>query len=333
MIYTDAAAAAAAFREQIDQAQTILLLTHIHPDGDAIGSLLGAYHALRDLGKEPLPLASSSLPSYCLGLPGAEAVRVYVPGTALPEADLIWMLDTATLSRVGAIFDDHSAALISRPLIITDHHVTNDGGGLVNLIDPSASSNAELLFALLQAMGLPVSPAAATCMYMGLITDTQSFQTSSTGARTLRTAADLLEVGANRRLVIDAIYFSIPDSTMRLSALALSNLHREADGLVWVTVSQTQLKQAGAGAEATDDTTAQLQRIVGMRICALFRELEDGTVKLSLRSVPGINVAAIAQLWDGGGHRQAAGVSLPFSLAEAPTIVLPYLRAALTATT
>ena len=328
MIYTDIATAAVAFREQIERAQRILLLTHVNPDGDALGSLLGAYHALRDSGKEPIALASSALPSYCMGLPGVEAVHVYQRGDPLPEADLVWMLDTASLSRVGLIFDEHRATLASRPLIITDHHVTNDGGGSVNLIDPSAASTADLLFRLLRAMGLPVSPAAATCLTVGVITDTQSFQTSSTTPQTLRTAADLLETGADLRALIGAVYFSIPESTMRLSALVLNAMRREG-ALAWATVTRAQLALTGASDEASDDTITQLQRMAGVRVCVLFKERADGTVKISLRSVPGINVAAIALTWGGGGHTQAAGATLPMPLAEAFDAVLPLLRAAL----
>ncbi len=328
MIYTDPAAAAAAFRAQIEQAQRILLLTHVNPDGDAVGSLLGAAHALRDSGKEPICLLASPPPSYSLGLPGAEWLTVYKRGEQLPAADLIWMLDTATPERVGAISEEHGATLLAGPLMITDHHVTNGGGGAINLIDPTAASNADLLFRLLRAMELPVSPAAATCLLLGTITDTQSFQTSGTRPQTLRTSAELLEAGAALRQVIDAVYFSVPTSTMRLTALALSELRREGP-LVWATVSRAQMAAAKASDEAADDTITRLQRIEGMQICALFKERYDGTVKLSLRSVPGINVAAIAQTWGGGGHMQAAGATLAMDLEAAYAAVLPLLRAAL----
>lgn len=328
MIYTDPIAAAPAFRAQIEGARRILLLTHVNPDGDAVGSLLGAAHALRDSGKEPVCLLASPAPSYSLGLPGAEWLAVYRRGEALPPADLIWMLDTATPERVGAISDEHGAALRAGPLIIVDHHVTNDGGGRLNLIDPTAASNADLLFRLLRAMGAPVSPAAATCLLLGTLTDTQSFQTSSTAPQTLRTSADLLEAGADLQAVVRAVYFSVPTSTVRLTAVALSDLKREGP-LVWATVSQAQMAACHATDEATDDTIKHMQRVEGMRIGALFKERYDGTVKLSLRSVPGINVAAIAQTWGGGGHMQAAGATLPMSLAEAPEAVLPLLRAAL----
>lgn len=328
MIYTDPTAAAPAFEAQIAKAQRILLLSHVNPDGDAIGSLMGAFHALLDMGKTPIPIASSALPSYCDGLPGIEHVQVYTPGMALPEVDLIWMLDTAALSRVGAIYTEHQPTLLSHPLIIVDHHVTNDGGGLVNLIAPASASTADLLFRLLRAMGAPISPAAATCMLLGLTTDTQSFQTSSSSPQTLRTGADLLEAGADKQAVVNAVFYSIPASTVRLTGLALSKLQREG-GLLWAVVTQAMLHEAGAGDEATDDTTMRMQRVVGMQACVLFKERPDGTVKISLRAVPGINVAEIARTWGGGGHTLAAGATLHMSIDEAQAAVLPLLRAAI----
>lgn len=328
MIYTDPQAAAAAFRTRLEPARRILLLTHVNPDGDAIGSLLAAAHVLHAMGKTPLCLLSSPAPSFCLELPGAEWLQVYRRGEALPAAELTWMLDTATTSRVGVLAEEHAAELAGRPLLIVDHHVTNDGEGSLNLIDPTAASNADLLFRLLGAMGWPISAEAATCLYMGLVTDTQSFQTSSTTPQTLHTAAELIAAGADMHAVVTAIYFSIPLSTLRLNALAMAELQQEG-GLVWARVTQAQLAASEAGDEAADDLINRVQRVAGMRICALFKERVDGTVKLSLRSQPGINVAAIAQRWGGGGHTQAAGATLSMDLATAELTVLPLLREAL----
>ncbi|MEI7644496.1 MAG: bifunctional oligoribonuclease/PAP phosphatase NrnA [Chloroflexales bacterium] len=328
MIYTDPTDAATAFAQQLSQAQRILLLTHINPDGDAIGSLLGAYHVLRGIGKEPIPVAASTLPSYSSVLPGVAHVTIYQSGDTLPEADLIWMLDTATLERVGQIYHDHGPAMIARPLMIVDHHVTNNGGGSLNLIQPAAASCADLLFRLFRAMDLPISPAAATCMLLGTTTDTQSFQTSVTTAQTLRTAADMLDAGADQRLVVHAVYFSMPVETVQLSGIALGLLRREG-GLLWARVSQDMLAATGAADEAADEAITRMQRVGGMRVSAIFKERADGTVKISLRSVPGINVAEIARAWGGGGHTQAAGADLPMGLDDAEAAVLPLLRAAI----
>ncbi len=330
MIYTDPITAAPAFRAALEPAQRILLLTHVSPDGDAIGSLLGAMHVLQAMGKTPLPVASSALPNYVSRLPGIEAVQVYTAGSELPAADLTWMLDTATLDRVGIVFSEQRERLLAQPLIVTDHHATNDGGAGLHLIDPAAASCADLLCRLLVAMEAPISPAAATCLLLGTMTDTQSFQTSSTNAETLRTAATLIEAGGDLRTVVDAIYFSVPASTIRLTSQVLSTLQEEP-GLIWAVVTQEMLRNTHAGDAATDDTMTRMQRIEGMRACVLFRERHDGTVKISLRSVPGINVAAIAQRWGGGGHIQAAGATLQMNLAEAQAAVLPLLRATVAA--
>jgi phosphoesterase RecJ-like protein len=325
MIYTDPIVAAPAFAQQLAQAERILLLTHVNPDGDAIGSLLGAYHVLRAIGKEPIPVAASALPVYSAALAGVDQVTIYRAGGALPDADLIWMLDTASLERVGLIYRDHGAAMTSRPLMIVDHHVTNDGAGTLNLIQPQAASCADLLFRLFQAMGLPISSEAATCLLLGTTTDTQSFQTSATTPQTLRTAADMLDAGADQRLVVNAVYFSVPAATVQLSGVALGLMRREG-GLVWARVSQDMLAATGAADEATDEAIMRMQRVGGMRVAAMFKERADGTVKISLRSVPGINVAEIARTWGGGGHAQAAGADLPMGLDDAEAVVLPLLR-------
>jgi bifunctional oligoribonuclease and PAP phosphatase NrnA len=328
MIYTDPILAAPAFRAALEPAQRILLLTHINPDGDAIGSLLGAMHVLQALGKTPIPVASSALPDYVHCLPGIEQVHVVTAGSVLPEADLTWMLDTAALDRAGPVFTEHRERLLAQPLIVTDHHATNNGGGGLHLIDPYAASCADLLFRLLAAMEAPITPEAATCLLLGTLTDTQSFQTSNTRAETLRTAAAMIEAGGNLGTVVNAVYFTIPVSTIRLTGQALSAV-QEANGLIWAVVTQEMLRSTGAGDAATDDTVTRMQRIAGMRACVLFRERHDGTVKLSLRSVPGINVAAIAQQWGGGGHTQAAGATLQMGLEQAQNEVLPLLRSML----
>lgn len=328
MIYTDYTAAAPIISEMLARAERILLFSHVNPDGDAIGSMLGVWHSLSAMGKTALPIASSELPSYTLQLPGIEHVQIYQRGTALPESDLIWLMDTATLDRIGPIYADHAAELAVRPLLIVDHHVTNEGEGKLNLIAPQSASCAELLFRLLHAMALPVTPEAATCLLMGVITDTQSFQTSSTNPQSLRATAELLEAGADHQAVVQSVYFSVPSSTVQLTALVLSHLQRE-DGLVWACVPQSMLQATGASDEATDDTVIRMQRIVGMQVCVLFKERRDGNVKISLRSTPGIDVAAIAKLWGGGGHTQAAGATLYMGLEEAQRQVLPKLREAL----
>lgn len=325
MIHTDPVAVAPAFVEAISAADRILLLSHVSPDGDAIGSMMGLYHALRAIGKTPLPVASSELPSYCRSLPGIEALQIYEAGQDLPDSDLIWLLDAASFSRIGPMRSEHSAMLKSLPLLIVDHHATNHGEGALNLIAPAAASCAELLFQLLQAMQMPISPEVATCLLMGVYTDTQSFQTSSVKPGTLQVAADLLAAGADHQSIVHAVYFQVPPETVRMTARVLSDLRQE-DGLFWAVVTHEAKLASGAEGDAVDDTVIRMQHIAGMRALVLFKEQPDGSVKISLRSQPDLDVAQIAQELGGGGHRQAAGATLHMNLATAIDTVLPRLR-------
>jgi phosphoesterase RecJ-like protein len=325
MIYTDPAQAAPVVAAELAQARRVLLLSHINPDGDAIGSMLGTWHVLQAMGISAIPLASSGLPGFASMLPGIEQVAVYEPGGALPEADLVWMVDTAHMKRVGQVYEDHAETLAQCPLMIVDHHVTNEGEGRVNLIDSKAASCAELLFTLFRAMNAPVNAAAATCLMMGLNTDTQSFQTSNTRPQTLRIAADLMEAGADMHTIVQRIYQTLPYPTAQMLGQSLYRIQRE-NGLIWTSVSQEMIQQTNVDDSAYDDIIGVMQRIEGLRICALFRERSDKTVKISLRSKPGIDVSEIARIWNGGGHKQAAGATLPMGLEAAQREVLPVLR-------
>jgi bifunctional oligoribonuclease and PAP phosphatase NrnA len=325
MIYTDAIQAAPAFAARIAQANRILLLTHINPDGDAIGSLLGAWHAMEALGKHALPLASSVPPSYTRWLPGADQIQVYEHGADLPSADLIMMVDTATFGRVGRIYDEHAEKLATLPTLIVDHHVTNEGAGSLNLITPAAASTCELLAQLFHAMHLPITPALATCLLLGLTTDTQSFQTSSTSAQTLRIAADLLDQGADQQRIIREVYYALPPSSALLIGLGLSAMRREGP-IAWTTITQEMMSTTGAEDEAADEVVRVIQRVAGVAALVLFKERHDGTTKISMRSVPPIDVATLALRWGGGGHAQAAGATLRMRPDQAAREVLPLLR-------
>jgi phosphoesterase RecJ-like protein len=324
-MHTDPAAAAPHIAQTLAAANRILILSHINPDGDAIGSMLGVWHILRAMGKTATPLASSAYPESAEALPGIEHVQMYQPGMPLPPADLIWMVDTANPQRVGPPYDEHASELNHLPLIIVDHHVTNDGLGRVNLVDARAASCAELLYRLFREMDVAVTPETATCLLLGLTTDTQSFQTNSTGPQTLRIAADLVESGADQSAIVQKVYYATPYSTAHMLGLALSHVQRE-DGLIWTHISREMMQQTQASDSAYDDVTSVMMRIEGMQISALFKERDDGNVKLSLRSKAGIDVAAIARTWGGGGHTQAAGATLQKNLDEAQREVLAVLR-------
>ncbi|MBK9714396.1 MAG: DHH family phosphoesterase [Kouleothrix sp.] len=326
MLFNDPTQAAPPIAAQIERAERIVILTHVNPDGDAIGSMLGMWHALKSMGKTALPLASSPMPGYTNWLPEAERIHVYEPGMAFPEVDLVIMVDTATLARVGRVYDEHALALAAIPTVIIDHHVTNNGDGTLNLIVPEAASTAELLYGLFCAMGLTITPAMATCLLMGLTTDTQSFQTSATTANSLRVAAALLELGADQLRVVHEVYFALPPSSALLIGLALSEMRRDGP-IAWSRVTLAMMQAAGADDEAVDEVVRMMQRVAGVRALVVFKERQGGSTKISLRSVQPINVSTLATRWGGGGHAQAAGATLLMSPEQAEHEVLPQLRA------
>jgi phosphoesterase RecJ-like protein len=236
------------------------------------------------------------------------------------------MVDTAALARVGRVYDEHALPLAATPIVIVDHHVTNDGAGTVNLIQPRAASTCELLYELFRAMELPIAPELATCLLIGLTTDTQSFQTSATTADSLRVAADLLRLGADHARIVHEVYYALPASSASLIGLALSGMGRDGP-IAWTKVTLAMMQATGADDEAVDEVTRMLQRVGGVQALVVLKERRDGTTKISLRSVPPLNVATLAQRWGGGGHTQAAGATLLMPVEQAEGEVVPLLQA------
>jgi phosphoesterase RecJ-like protein len=324
-MYTDPVSAAPAIAQMCANADHILLLSHVNPDGDAISSMLGMWHMLQYEGKHTNLLASSALPNYVRVLPGVEHIRVYERGMTLPETDLVCVVDTSRLDRLGPVYEDHGVELATRATIVIDHHVTNTGAGKINLVVPESASCAELVYHLLRALGTPITPDMATCLLLGIYTDTMSYQTSSTNPATMRTAADLIEAGANQWAIVEALYRSLPFATVCLLGLAFHQVRRAGD-VVWVHITQEMLHVSGAPDEAIDEMIITMQRIAEARVCVLFKERPNGETKIGLRSKPGIDVAAIAATWGGGGHTQAAGATLAMTPAAAESVVLARIQ-------
>lgn len=333
MLYTNADQAAPAIAEGLRNKRHILLITHVNPDGDAVGSLLGLGLYLHRQGHEVTMLAPTPLPMYTLRLQAVERIKVYSATpvysetlTLPPSVDLIMLVDTGDVRRIARIYEEQRAFIDARPLIIIDHHATNVGEGVINLVDATKSSNCELLYELLRAWQATITPEIATALLMGITTDTQSFKTSNTTPSALRVAADLIEAGGDRALIMRDVYSNIAFETAKLLSLSLSELKRDG-AIAWTHVTQVMQRSVGARDDAIDEVTDYIANLGGLKATALFRERRDGTVKISLRSVPGVDVAAVAQQFGGGGHRQAAGATLDGPLFEAEQRVLTALRA------
>ncbi|MDQ5852054.1 MAG: bifunctional oligoribonuclease/PAP phosphatase NrnA [Chloroflexota bacterium] len=329
ILHTSAEQAAPAIAQYVRGKRHILLITHVNPDGDAIGSLVGLGLALEALGHRITLLAPTSPPTFVANIPAVDRVQSFTEDQNLPaEADLVVLVDTGDVRRIGRVWDGAQDYLLARPIMVVDHHHTNTGEGIVNFVDPRRSSTCELIYELLRAWDFRITPEIATALLFGIVTDTQSFRTSNTTPSALRTAADLIELGGDQERIVHDVYRNIPFATARLMGHALLALQHEGP-IVWTHVSQAMHAASGAEDDASSEVTDYLASLGGFVVSVLFKERRDGTIRVSLRSLPDVDVSAVAQKFGGGGHRQAAGCTVVAPLAQAEALVLAEVRAQL----
>lgn len=303
----------------IAQARRVYVVTHADPDGDAIGSLLGLGWALDSLGKHVTLACADGVPSPFRFLPGREKVV-----TAGPAGhDLVIGLDASDPSRYGDAY--HPESYPDIPLLVIDHHVTNEGFGAVSLVDPEAAATAEMLFELIQALGVSLDARIATCLLAGLLTDTQGFRTANTTARSMGVAMCLMEAGANLTELTRQLFGTRSLSSLCVLGCALTEMRLDGR-IIWSEISQATLREC----QATSGDASGVVNVLGSTreadVAVVFREQSDGSVDVGMRAAPGINLAPVATRLGGGGHPQAAGCVLPGPLPAAREQVLQELR-------
>jgi phosphoesterase RecJ-like protein len=324
----DRLAAARAFAKILKPGQRICVTTHVNPDGDGLGSEAGLVHLLRAQGIDAVVTNPSPTPEryhfLFRDLPGVDRTPDAVK--ELRRADLILVLDIADVGRLGmltqAVLDRHV------PVACVDHHVSQ--GHLpegARYVDPEASATGELIYQLAEANDWPLTPLAARALYVAILTDTGGFRFSNTRPAVLRAAAALLETGLDPEQIYLDVYANAPEGRARLLAETLQTLVVEPDhGLAWVTVPPGSLERLGATPDDLDGIVEVARSISGVRMALLFREIAAGRVKVSLRSVGAVDVAAFSKPFGGGGHTKASGLSIEGSLARVQAQVLGAAR-------
>jgi bifunctional oligoribonuclease and PAP phosphatase NrnA len=324
----DRAALARSFAAELRPGQRVCLTTHVNPDGDGLGSEVALVHLLRGRGIDAVITNPSPTPSrfgfLFRGLPGVDRTSEAVK--ELRRADLIIVLDISDLNRLGMLIDTVRERGV--PVACVDHHVS---AGVLppgpRYVDAGAAATGELIFELAKANGWELTQEAARALYVAILTDTGGFRFSNTRPRTLRIAADLLETGVDPEQIYLEVYARAPEGRPRLFAEALQTLVVEPEfGLAWVTVPPGSIERHGVTSDDLDGVVEFPRSIEGVRMALLFREIAQGRVKVSLRSVGDVDVAAFAKAYGGGGHTKAAGLSLVGSLAEVQSTVLKAAR-------
>ena len=314
----------------IESAQRIALLAHEHPDGDCLGSALGLSHILRAIGKTCVPVCADPAPKTMMFLPGVEMLQ---PTLGDEQFDLVIALDAGELPRFGALYDRHRHFLDRVPKLNIDHHISSLGCGQVNIIDPISAATAELLVLFQQQVALPLNRDAAVCLLTGMITDTGSFQYTSTTPRTLEAAAVLLRAGAVPETIVKPIFRTRPIVQARFQAAVITQAQTSCTGrLIWSYATNETLAATGATQEMDDNCAGMLRDIEGVQIAAFFKSYGDKSygdpalTRLSLRCAPPYDAANICVRLGGGGHPRAAGAALHKPLYEAMPMVITLLE-------
>jgi len=306
----------------IRSARRPLLICHVAPDGDAIGSLTGLGRGLRHMGMEPIMACSDPIPARFNYIPGIEDVVQEVSD----PFDLVISLDCSDLERLGLfpqMLDFESTLLLN-----IDHHLTNLNFGDVNLVDHRASSTAEVVLRLLEYMAVPLDAELATCLLTGIVTDTRGFRTSNVTVQVMEAALQLIKAGASLPHITHHGLNRRPTAAIFLWRLALSSLQIK-DRVIWTSIPLVMRRTAGYAGNGDAGLVSFLVSAADADVAAVFVERDDGRIEVGLRAVPGFDVAQVALQFGGGGHALAAGCNLPGPLEEAQTRMMAALRAAL----
>ena len=289
------------------QAESVLLIAHVLPDADALGSSLALGMALRSLGKDVTVSVGDpgfTVPESLNFLPGLDLV-VAPEDVVIP--DLVVVCDTSSPERLGVLAESVSAAPVS---VAIDHHPTFNGFGTIHVIDPESPATAALVLKLIDMLDVPLNRDIASAIYAGLVTDTGSFKFQSTTSETLRTAARLFDAGIPHSELARKLFDDEPFEALKVLGVALSRavLVQGAvagRGLVYTTVG---CDDRGELPElAMERVIESIRRTHEAEVAAVFKQSDTGVWKGSLRSKTDINVGEIARSLGGGGHKFAAG--------------------------
>jgi len=289
--------------ELIEKKSKFAITTHIKPDGDGVGSSLGLYWLLRSLGKDADVLVRGDVPPAYRSLPGADSIRdvAHVNG----HYDAVFVIECSDLARPGI------DGLDKQFTINIDHHATSEHFGSINWIDSTASAVGEMIYNLCKAIGGKITKDIAECVYMALVTDTGSFHFPNTSERTLKVASELIKAGAKPYEIGEAVYYNYPWSRIELMRQVLATVRRDESGKIAMLRQTLQMREL---AEAVDGDNNGFVNIPlsakDIQAVVYMREVGTDKYRASLRSKGDINVAKVAELFGGGGHKNAAGLGI-----------------------
>lgn len=304
-------------KERLEKAKNILIASHVRPDGDAIGSLLGLGLALMDAGKSVQMVLVDGVSASFRHLEGSELILQKPNG----EYDTFITVDCADFKRVGKVFEG-----FGQPDINIDHHITNENYGKLNLIEAEEVATAAILTNHLPEWGFEITKPIAAALLTGIITDTLGFRTSNITPEALRQCATLMETGVDMPDLYMRSLVKKSFPAAKYWGAGLSSMEQK-DGIVWGTLTLEDRKRTGYGGNDDADLINMISAIDGNKIGMIFVQQNDNHVKISWRALEtGFDVSQVAKHFKGGGHAAAAGADIPGSLEEIQPMVLKATR-------
>lgn len=312
--------------DEIKKANKILVNCHRGPDSDSVGSATALARVLEKMGKESAIICPSEIPADLKFLGTEKIQTVDFTKFNFSEYDLFLTIDSSAYSMVSGFKE---TVMPQIPIIVMDHHISNEGFGKINLIDSTMTSTGELLFKVFTDWGVEIDKKIAQSLLTGIIGDTGSFQYQNVGAETLRNAAKLIELGADKDEIIKNIYRNIDFTEVKLWGKFIENMEVDEEfGFVWAAIPHSLYKEYGEPYSAKEDVANLFFPIVkGTDFGMVMVEMEERLLSISFRSKSDFDVSVIAQKLGGGGHKAAAGArieGLPFD--SAVTKVLETVR-------
>jgi phosphoesterase RecJ-like protein len=280
----------------------ILIVSHLRPDGDCLGSTLGLHAVLRHLGKRVAAYNFSPITAKWDFVPGIRHVS-----NSLPD----WPVELTVFVDCGGVTRVHDLFLPTGVTLNIDHHLTNDCYADFNYIDIDACAVGEQIHQIASELAVPLNPEIATALYLSIMTDTGGFRYSNTTARAFRIAAELVDEGVDPGAIAQAVYENRNRGEVALTAVAMQNLHYELDNkAVWSELRRADYDAAGGSEAEPEGLVGEMRAIEGVEVSMLMHETEEGWLRVGFRGKGRVDCSAIAQRLGGGGHYNASGAHL-----------------------
>lgn len=311
----------------IEAHHSFLVVSHVQPDGDAIGSTLAVAHLLKQFGKQYVLTNDSPVPEKYRFLDMAGDILPWEAAKSKGGFHAVISVDAADRQRLGAVEEVLEQGF---PLLNIDHHPTNDRFGSVNVVVDDKAATAEILYELIEYLELEWDQAFAEAVYTGVMTDTGGFRYSNTTPEVMKLAAQLLHYGVVPGDIADRVFETISYAKVLILKEALNSLVVSDDGqIAWLSITAEQMKQTGAKEEDLGGIVNLARNVEGVEVGILLKQVDERGVKVSLRSRKKVDVAKVAKELGGGGHARAAGCYVEGSLNEVEQTVLEAARRAL----